>query len=112
MQPLSFDITESLQVTWIISIVLSSRSAASISKCSRLRLVEAALSVVKYVVDSLPACHPGSQLKAIFQITLHAGPLLDDPKRIATISRSAAVQYRLRDSGATYFGKGTSAVVL
>ncbi|KAL5519129.1 hypothetical protein ACEPAH_812 [Sanghuangporus vaninii] len=46
------------------------------------------------------------------EITLHAGPLLDDPKSVTTISRSAAVQYRLRDSGATYFGRGTSALVL
>ncbi|KAL5534426.1 hypothetical protein ACEPAG_888 [Sanghuangporus baumii] len=46
------------------------------------------------------------------EITLHIGPLLDDPKSVTTISRSAAVQYRLRDSGATYFGRGTSALVL
>ncbi|EJD04157.1 uncharacterized protein FOMMEDRAFT_82171, partial [Fomitiporia mediterranea MF3/22] len=46
------------------------------------------------------------------EIALHSGPLLDDPNSFTPIHRNAAIQYRLRDAGATYFGRGTSAVVL
>ncbi|KAI5122584.1 hypothetical protein M0805_004800 [Coniferiporia weirii] len=46
------------------------------------------------------------------EIALHRGPLLKDCNIVDAIGRSLAVQYRLGDTGALYFGRGTSAGVL
>ncbi|KAH8120124.1 hypothetical protein DFH11DRAFT_1685518 [Phellopilus nigrolimitatus] len=46
------------------------------------------------------------------EVALHRGPLLNDLAIIDTIQRNNAVQYRLSDTGALYFGRGTSAGIL
>ncbi|KAH7911025.1 hypothetical protein BJ138DRAFT_1172790 [Hygrophoropsis aurantiaca] len=45
------------------------------------------------------------------EVCLHLGPVEEEPN-IPLVSRAAAVQYRLTDSGAIFFEKGTSGGVL
>lgn len=47
----------------------------------------------------------------IMQLCLHLGPVESKPS-YPLITRSAALQYRLTDSGAIFFNKGTSEGVL
>jgi len=54
---------------------------------------------------------PSPLLITLIQVALHAGPSIKDSK-IKTVSRSQAVQYRLTDTGAIFFDRGTGGGVL
>ncbi|KAI0720905.1 hypothetical protein C8Q72DRAFT_788049 [Fomitopsis betulina] len=69
------------------------------------------LRLASYHVDVRPLSS-GRSGTVSGEIALHAGASRPPAAPIKLIPRSAAVQYRLTDTGATFFNKGTSASVL
>lgn len=57
------------------------------------------------------ACQTKPFLNSLRQISFHPGPCVDESE-FQSIPRSAAVQYRLTDTGAVFFERGTGGGVL
>jgi len=73
-------------------------------------LLRQLLQICTYHMDVRPLSS-GRSGAVSGEIALHAGPSVDFPDFVL-IPRSAAVQYRLTDTGAVFFGRGTGGGVL
>ncbi|KAM5533739.1 hypothetical protein V8D89_012612 [Ganoderma adspersum] len=73
-------------------------------------LLKRLLQSCHYHVDVFPLSS-GRSGSVSGQVALHCGPATAEPRH-ALIPRSSAVQYRLTDSGGTFFDRGTGSGVL